>query len=196
MDSSYLSKTCLIISAICMCEDRKTTRQQINTVLPTVTRPGLLMAWGAHFQKYSTCTVLTQHYAPFDYKSPFIICKNLLWRYISIRFMPPPPPCSKEWAWGLKYLVASVPSAGVLNVCKAIKNWTVERLGNEATQHTPNGKKVTLINQPDTQCCTCMILASHYLDTCGLVPFLFMLFRFPVHPYTIKLSWHPSSEKT
>ena len=86
------------------------------------------------------------------------------------------------------YLVASVPSTGVLNVCKAIKNWTVGRLGNEATQHTPNGKKVTLINQLDTQCCTCRILASHYLDTCGLVPFPFMLFRSRVHPYTIKLS--------
>ena len=50
------------------------------------------------------------------------------------------------------YLVASVPNTGVLNVCKAIKNWTVGRLGNKATQHTPNGKKVTLINHLYTKC--------------------------------------------
>ena len=34
-------------------------------------------------------TILTRNYAPFDYKAPFTICKNLLQRYIYIHFMPP-----------------------------------------------------------------------------------------------------------
>ena len=34
-------------------------------------------------------TVLTRHYAPFNYKPPLTICINLLWRYIYLQFTPP-----------------------------------------------------------------------------------------------------------
>ena len=34
-------------------------------------------------------TVLTRHYAPFNYKPPITIFVNLLWRYIYLQFTPP-----------------------------------------------------------------------------------------------------------
>ena len=84
------------------------------------------------------------------------------------------------------------PSPSIFAYCKRSKTGRWEGLGTRLHDiHCNKQMARRWPHQPTTRSMlyVCMILASHYLDMCGLVPFLLMLFRFPVHRYTIKLSY-------